>query len=152
MNILKKSALMFMVLMMTSTSLVYAYKDEVGAPIKEVYQAVLQIFGEEFLDEADPEKGVIYSDWVEDRVLRKNKIVFFKTKKEYIRRAKYKVTLKEWPTYTEVGVLAKFQFKPGDAKLSTPWRTLSPQRADREQEALLFRRILTQIERNRSRT
>ena len=128
---------------------VYSYQDEVDAPASEVFEAVKEILTEDYMEKVDTEKGIIWSDWVEDRMVRKNDMVIVKTKKEFIRRTKYKIVLKGWPTYTEVSIIAKFQFKPMDSKLSTPWRSLKPQRSDREQEALLFRRILTQIENNR---
>ncbi len=143
---IKKIFLFFVFLGLFAIPSVHAYQDEVDAPAHEVFEAVKEILTEEYLDKADAEKGIILSEWVEDRMVRKNDMIIVKTKKEFIRRTKYKILLKRWPTYTEITIIATFQFKPMDAKMSTPWRSLKPQRADREQEALLFRRILTQIE------
>lgn len=129
-----------------SSNLLLAYHEEVGADVKEVYAAALEVLKGYGISEQDETKLLIETDWIEARSERVKSLIFFKVKKSYLRRTKFKVTFKRWPRYTEIDIRAEYKFKPHDASASAPWRKMKPRFEDYGQERELFRKILSQIE------
>lgn len=123
-----------------------AYHEEVGADVQEVYAAALEVLKGYGIAEQDDSKLFIETDWVEARSERVKSLVFFKVRKSYLRRTKFKVSLKRWPRYTEIDIRADYKFKPSDSSAAAPWRKLKPRFEDYGQERELFRKILSQIE------
>lgn len=122
-----------------------AYYQEVGVQAPELFQAAIEVLGEDNILKADPEALEIQTDWFEDKTTRKNRTLIVKTNKEFLRRTKYKITMKSWPRYTEVTIRATLQFKTADGAKMAPWRSLKPQRQDIEQEGTLFHKILDRV-------
>lgn len=127
----------------------YGYYQEVGAQADEVFQAALQVLGEDKIDRVDREKLEIESKWFEDITTRRHKSLIIRTKQKFLRRTRYRISLKAWPRYTEITIRADLQFKTDDDAKMAPWRSLKPQRQDVEQEGALFHKIIEKLAANR---
>lgn len=122
------------------------FYEEVGAQSQEVYDAamyVLEPFGFKVRDE---KKFILETKWIEDRVVREKNLYLTKNPKNLIRQYRIRISLKPWPRYTEVRIDTKLRFKPVDATIATPWRTLKADRQDYELKRDIFQKVLAQME------
>lgn len=122
------------------------FYEEVGAQSQEVYEAAMYILEPHGLKVQDGKKLILETKWIEDRVVREKNFYVSKGPGNYIRQYRMRVSLKAWPRYTEIRIDTHLRYKPVDATIATPWRTLKPERQDYELKRDVFQKILAQME------
>ena len=143
--------LVLICLVLFPSSVWAGYSDRVAAPFDEISNAAHEIFKTYGMKKEFPNQKVFESRWIVDTIVRENTLLRGIAKKDYLRRTKYRLELKPLDFTTEVNIKTSFQFKPADAAISTPWRSLKPTAEDYLKEKDLFFALLRKIEENRKK-
>ncbi len=131
---------------MLSPSRVYAYTQEIQAPVEEVWIAVKEAAASPGLDKVDEKDKVLETEWTEDRVVRMEQLMPFMKKAEHPktweRRYRLRVELIPVPEGTRVAVRGKFQLKDPDLGVRGKWDNVKPESEDYDMERQFFFRAL----------
>lgn len=119
-----------------------AYTDNILASKEEVWDAAVEVMAEKGIESKDFEKGKIKSKWVEDLVVRRNKLAKSILKATYKRRSRYQVFIEEMGVETVLQVKGSYQFKPSNTDFRVLWKTLKPSYDDRLTEQEIFYDVL----------
>lgn len=143
--------LLLMAILTTPFSSALAYQDSILDSYDKVWDAVLKVLEPHGVHKANKEKGVIESNWMEDRVERTRNVVPFNNQiqidRTMNRRYRLTIELDEQKDGTvSISIRGKFQERGNDTHPQTPWKKVKPVAEDFDVERTFFFNILRQIE------
>lgn len=127
----------------------FAYSDEISAPLEEVWQGVQEAMKPYGIKKMDRDKNEIQSRWIEDRVKRSRGLLKRVASQLYARRYRLKVRLKPLAHLTAVNVRGTFEERPLDSAPAVHWRSYKLQSSDYEVERDFFMQLLKTLQSRR---
>ena len=145
--------LVFLVLILAYPASLFAYTDHIAVPIEEVWKASEEALKPYGIQKADQSKGVLESKWIQEQVTRESLSLMkkFKFKKDYYRRLRIKILLKQTEYSTRVQITGTYMFRAVDAPWHGVWKKMKLKAEDRLREQDFFYKILSNLEKSRTR-
>ena len=133
-------------LMMPSSG--WAYTDQITVKAEEAWQVAQNVLKSTGFKKLDPEKKVLETQWVHDRVLRKGKgLLKLIASQTYDRRYRLRVRVTQRAFDSEIEIRGTFQERPmGPVSSKLSWKQVRPQTEDFDIERALFMRILNHLQ------
>ncbi len=127
-------------------SFLFAYSDEISAPLEEVWQGVQETLKPYGIKNMNRDQGEIQSRWIQDRVKRSRGLLRKIASQIYARRYRLKVRLKPAAYLTTIEIRGTFEERPLDSPPAAQWRNYELQPVDYDVERDFFMQLLKTLE------
>lgn len=125
----------------------FALTEQVESSPGEVMFAVKRVFQPYGIERSDDAKGQFESAWIYDRCVRERNVLGKVLRKNYLRRARFKIYIEDRAPYTRVSLTARFQYQAlKEDGRSGAWRKLKSTAGEFMLEKEFFLKILRAIE------
>ena len=127
----------------------FAYSDEISAPLEEVWQAVQETLAPYGIKKIKPHTNEIESRWIKDRVKRSRGLLKNVASQLYERRYRLKIRLNQAGGLTSVAIRGTFEEKPYDSPPAVHWQSYKLESSDYDAERNFFMQILKTLQSRR---